>query len=105
VPAADFLDSDILLYDLWLGDTRKQSIAGDLVRCALADNSGVISFQVIQECLSVISRQGQPAWDTDQTRDYLESVLEPLCRVYASMPLYRDAISLQSRWGFFFAIP
>ncbi len=99
---ADFLDSNILLYDLWDKDPRKQSIAGNLIRRALEEKSSIISFQVIQECLAVVSRKSQPAWDLDQTRDYLESVLAPLCRVYASIPLYQDAVALQLRWRFSF---
>jgi len=47
-----FLDSNILIYTFDDVALEKQRIAQELVRAALQDGSGVISYQVTQEVLN-----------------------------------------------------
>jgi predicted nucleic acid-binding protein len=52
-----FLDSNILIYTFDDVALEKQRIAQELVRTALQDGSGVISCQVTQEVLNVLTRK------------------------------------------------
>ena len=66
----------------------------------MTQGSGCISFQVIQETLNVLIRRlGFVEADSQRA---LEQVLVPLWQVYPSAVLYRDAISIQGRYGFSF---
>ena len=46
--AADFLDTNILVYAVDLDSPDKRAVAQKLVTRALAEQTGVISFQVVQ---------------------------------------------------------
>ncbi len=98
-----FLDTNILVYTFDPTDHAKQTRALSLVENALEHQTGVISYQVVQELLNVATRKFAHPLTPQQARRYLETVLEPLCSVYASVPLYRKAIDVQERWrhGFY----
>jgi len=51
----NFLDSSILVYQMDETDAAKQRVADDLVFGGMRDGSAVISFQVVQETLSVLT--------------------------------------------------
>jgi predicted nucleic acid-binding protein len=97
-----FLDTNILIYDLEGKDPLKQPIATGLIQEAMREGTGLISFQVVQECLNVaIQKARQPLTRVEAER-YLEIVLSPLCLIYPSEPLYRKALSLKERWRYSF---
>jgi predicted nucleic acid-binding protein len=98
--AEHFLDTNILVYMFDETDAGKQRQAAALVNESLTQGSGCISFQVIQETLNVLIRRlGFVEADSQRA---LEQVLVPLWQVYPSAVLYRDAISIQGRYGFSF---
>ena len=95
-----FLDTNILVYMFDETDAGKRRHAEDLVSESLAQGSGCISFQVVQETLNVLIRRlGFVAADS---RRALEQVLVPLWQVYPSAVLYQDAISIRGRYGYSF---
>jgi predicted nucleic acid-binding protein len=102
VAASNFLDTNIFIYQLDGADPRKQSIADDLVRDALRTHDGCISYQVVQECLNVISSKARVPLSSQQAQTYLDAVLAPLVQVGSSMDLYRRALDLRARWQFSF---
>lgn len=100
--SADFLDSNVLVYLFDDKDQRKRDRASVVVEKALADGSGVISFQVVQETLNImLTRLATPATPVDASR-FLDTVLVLLWQVMPSPGLYRNAVELQSRYGYSF---
>lgn len=51
-------------------------------------------------------RKAEIPLTSEQTRTYLETVLEPLLRVFAHMPLYQRSLDIQARYryGFYDAL-
>lgn len=100
--SVDFLDSNIFVYSLDVTDPEKHATARRLVAGVLQSGEGRISFQVIQETLSVITRKFQTAVSPDDTRQFLAGVLVPLWRVMPSQGLYERALDIQTRYGYSF---
>jgi predicted nucleic acid-binding protein len=98
--SADFLDSNILVYLFDDCDPRNRAIAEQLVRNAITSNRAVISHQVVQEVLNVLTRR-LGASPSDAVRVF-EDVLSPLWAIGPSPALYRQALELQSRVGYSF---
>jgi predicted nucleic acid-binding protein len=97
-----FLDSNILIYTFDDVALEKQRIAQELVRTALQDGSGVISCQVTQEVLNVLTRKLTFPMDVGDATRYLATTLEPLWRVQPSAELFRAGLALQARYQFGF---
>lgn len=98
--SVDFLDSNVFVYLFDDTDLKKRTTAETLVSSALANSSGVISYQVVQETINVLSRKlGAPP---DDIRRFLDAVLAPLWRVAPSPELYRQAVDLHGRYGLSF---
>ncbi len=98
--ADDFLDSNVLVYSVDLRFPAKRAQAKELIDRSITDNSGCISYQVIQETLNVLSgKLGVPG---EQIRELLDDALLPLWTVNPTASLYRSALSLRGRRGFSF---
>jgi len=97
-----FLDTNILVYTFDPTVPTKQKKARDLVERALEHQQGVISYQVVQELLNVATRKFTHPLTAQQAQRYLDTVLEPLCGVFASTSLYRKTIDLRERWRYGF---
>lgn len=102
MPADHFIDTNVFVYDLVASDPRKQEIAETLIRSALASGRGCISYQVVNECLNVALRLGEPALPPGAARRYLVNVLEPLVTVPSTVGLYHRALDIQARYQFHF---
>ncbi len=100
--ARTFLDTNIFIYQLDGHDPRKQAIADGLVREALRAADGCISYQVVQECLNVITTKARVALSNAQAQAYLGAVLAPLVQVGSSTYLFNRALDLRERWRFSF---
>ena len=97
-----FIDTNVFVYQLEALDEDKSAVADRIIREGIETNNACISFQVVQECLNTMLRKAEIPLSTEETRAYMESVLGPLFRVPASMPLYRRALDLQSRYRYGF---
>lgn len=95
-----FLDTNVLVYSFDDGDARKRHVATSLIERALAEGCGVISYQVVQEFLSLATRKFARKMSADIALTYVDGVLEPLCGVHSSIALYRRALGLHARWRF-----
>jgi predicted nucleic acid-binding protein len=100
--AESFLDSNIFIYTFDEVAPEKQQIAQERIRAALKDGSGVISYQVVQEVLNVLTRKLPHAMNAGDATRYLATTLEPLWRVQPSAELFRAGLAVQSRYGFGF---
>lgn len=102
MPADYFIDTNIFVYDLVASDPHKQEIAESLIRSALATGRGCISYQVVNECLNVALRLGEPALPSSAARRYLANILEPLVTVPSTAGLYHRALDIHMRYQFHF---
>ena len=101
--SVDFFDSNVILYSLDAeAPTAKQSTSRALIGEALAKQSAVISWQVVQETLHVISRKFKTAVSPADRAQLLARVLVPLWQVQPSPILYGSALKLQQDYGFGF---
>ena len=100
--AADFFDSNVFVYLVDDASAAKQAIARRLVNQAHLHRSAVISFQVVQETLHVLSRKFRVVAKPVDMRDFLRNVLAPLWSVQPSAPLYTRTLDVQERYRFSF---
>jgi predicted nucleic acid-binding protein len=100
--SADFFDSNIFVYMLDERDSRKWEIAQSLVHDALENGSGVISFQVIQETLNVITRKLVVPVTHHDASEFLDKILQPMWKINPSRAFYNRGLSIQSRYQFSF---
>lgn len=100
--SVDFIDSNVLLYLFDETDARKRRIAERLIQQALEAGSALISFQVVQETLSVLVGKLRRPATQDDARRFLDKVLAPMWRVMPSTTLYQRALDLRSRYRFSF---
>lgn len=97
-----FLDTNVFVYSFDVREKRKLARARQLVREALDGRRGTISWQVVQEFLSVALHRFTQPLATAEAEDYLLTVLSPLCRVFPSAQLYREALLIQKETRFHF---
>ena len=95
-----FLDTNVFVYLFDETDDHKRTRAENLVRQALEDRVGCISYQVVQETLNVLT--GKLGAEPDRVRRLLEHVLLPLWQVNPSESLYHRGLDLQGRYGYGF---
>ena len=100
--SVDFIDSNVFVYLFDETVPGKQRIAASLIRGALETRSACISFQVVQETLSVLTRKLAVPVTPAHAENVLHTMLMPLWRVMPSRQLYAAALALQSRLGFGF---
>ena len=98
--AEDFIDTNVFVYLFDDTDAGKRQSAERLVSHSLANGTGCISYQVIQETLNTVIRKLGAA--PENARRLLDDVLIPLWQVYPTPALYRVGLGLQSRYGFSF---
>jgi predicted nucleic acid-binding protein len=100
--SVDFIDSNILVYVFDEQSQPKQAIARSILNEALIHDSGVISFQVVQETMNVLTRKLKVNARPEDAIDFMRKVLEPMWRVQPSADLYASAIEHQTKLGFSF---
>lgn len=67
----------------------------EFTRESLAEGTGVISYQVVQEVLGVLTRKVVPLMTATDADHYLDQTLRPLWKVQPSEDLIRPALRLQ----------
>lgn len=97
-----FLDTNVLVYLVDRRHPDKQAIARQLVSVALAERSGVISFQVVQETLQALTRKARQVLPATDAAELLHAVLMPLWHVHPTVSLYERALQVQAKQGFSF---
>lgn len=100
--ADTFIDTNVFVYHLDASDAGKHAVAEQVVRHALGEGRGCISFQVVQECLNTVLRKAEVPLDEAGARSYLDAVLLPLMQVPSTAALYRRALDVRQRWRFSF---
>ncbi len=96
----NFLDTNVLVYFLDETDIRKHRIASELVHRSVEDETGCVSYQVVQETINVMIRKLDAT--PERIQAFLDDTLQLLWRVGASSDLYKRGVTLQARYGFSF---
>jgi predicted nucleic acid-binding protein len=102
MPAADFFDTNVIIYAFDLSAPQKQSVAKQLVEEALATSSGVTSFQVVQEALNTLGHKFSGQLTGAQLERVLQRMLLPMMQVYPSASLYTEALRIRERYQYSF---
>ena len=97
-----FLDTNIFVYTFDHSAAVKQEIAKQCIHIAHRSQNGIISSQVVQEFLNVSRRKFSRPLNSLEQREYLDTVLVPLCRHFPSAPFYSMALDIQDITGFAF---
>ena len=95
-----FIDTNILIYLFDETAAAKRQRAESLVRQSLANGTGCISYQVVQETMNVVVRKLGAT--PEEARQLLDDVLIPLWQVNPTPSLYRRGILIQTRYGLSF---
>jgi len=90
----DFLDTNIFVYSFDKKEPGKQARSRDLIREAL-NQGGCVSWQVVQEFANVAFKGFQVPFESDMLREYLDSVLLPLCALFPDKDFYKEAVGVQ----------
>jgi predicted nucleic acid-binding protein len=100
MPALDFLDTNVLVYAYDAGDLRKQRIAQDLIKRALAGGI-VASSQVLAEFATTLLHKLSPATDPADVMSILDA-LAPIQLVPTDGDTVRRAIEVRAEYGIHF---
>lgn len=95
-----FLDTNIFVYSFDATEPVKQQTARQIVQAALRTQRGVISTQVAQEFLNLALRKFAQPMTVSEAREYLKTVLLPLCRHFPSAAFYDRALLLKEETGY-----
>ena len=98
--APDFLDTNVLIYAYDSGDVRKQEIARQLVRRALAGEI-VISTQVLAEFTSTLLHKLKPPAQPEDVVAILET-LAPMPTILPDADIVRRAVEARADYGVHF---
>lgn len=93
-----FLDTNLFVYAFDQESPDKQARANALIKVALEERAGRISFQVIQEFMNVATRKFKTPLSSSDCEKYLYTVLAPLCEVFPGIDLYVRGLDFMERW-------
>ena len=98
-----FLDTNILIYSFDAREPAKRDKAQELIEQALESGAGAISWQVVQEFLNVALHKWEKAMLPADSKEYLQTTLLPLCKIYPSSEIWSAAlrISEESQYRFY----
>lgn len=74
-----FIDTNIFYYCFDANEVVKRKKANQLIRDLLYGHSGIVSIQVIQEFLNVVTKKMPGRFKQEDLDDYLQAVLWPMC--------------------------
>ena len=100
MPAPDFVDTNVLVYAYDASDPRKQAIARDILRKAVA-GGGVASSQVLAEFASTLLHKLSPPVRCEDLIALLDT-LSPIKLVLPDGDLVRRAVEVRAAYGLHF---
>ncbi|MCF7929762.1 MAG: PIN domain-containing protein [Spirochaetales bacterium] len=101
--SVDFLDTNLFIYLFDEQAVEKRRTAERLIFQAIEEQNSVISFQVVQETLNVITTKMEVPAASEDARLFFDTVLSSLWKVQPNPRIYRYALYIQSRfcYGFY----
>lgn len=100
--SAEFIDSNVFIYLLDEVDERKRQVSEALVTRALQTRGGVISHQVVQETLYVLTMKLPVPLTARDAGRFQAEFLVPLWQVMPSPALYTRALEVRERYRYCF---
>ena len=97
-----FFDTNIVVYCFDTLEPRKQTRAKDLLAHALNSQTGVVSYQVIQEFCNVATKARRLQLPQERIQAYINLVLQPMNQVACRPALIEAALTLRAEHGFSF---
>lgn len=97
-----FFDTNIVVYCFDTLEPRKQTRAKDLLAHALNNQTGVVSYQVIQEFCNVATKAKRLQLPQERILAYVNLVLQPMNQVGPSPRLIESALKLRTEHSFSF---
>ena len=97
-----FFDTNVLVSLLDEKNLRNYEVARDLIAQALKTGNGIISFQVVQETLNVMTKKLLVPASPAQAENFFTKTLVPLWKVNPNPELYRRGLGIQSRYQYRF---
>ena len=97
-----FFDTNIVVYCFDTLEPRKQTRAKDLLAHALNHQTGVVSYQVIQEFCNVATKARRLQLPQERILAYVNWVLQPMNQVGSSPQLIELALKLRTEHNFSF---
>ena len=97
---ADFLDTNVFVYEYQFNDREKQRVARELVEAAVAGKF-VISVQVLSEFTSTLLHKASPVATPDAVTDILDK-LSPIRLVVSDHEIVRRAVEARAAYGIHF---
>ena len=95
-----FIDTNIFVYSFIPQSHNKQKISKEIIVTALETQTGLISWQVIQEFINVATKKNTQKIDLSDLNDYLNQILHPLLKVYPTIEIYNKAIEILSKTNY-----
>lgn len=95
-----FFDSNLLVYAFGPFDENKSVTARDLIVDCATSESGVISYQVVQEFLNVAFKKFQPQATPERASEYLAEVVASFEILPWSMSLVESALFIKQQYQF-----
>lgn len=92
-----FFDTNIFVYAVTVDGGDRSSIAEQLIEGSLESHDAVISYQVIQEFLSVVLTKFKVPLPVEQVRRYMATVFREMNIVHSSLGLFSEAIDIRFR--------
>ena len=93
-----FLDTNVFVYSFDQGAPAKARRATELIRDAVANHKGIVSYQVVQEFLNVALKRFAVPLTTAEAELYLATFFRPLLSVHSSQGLFSEALRLAGRY-------
>jgi predicted nucleic acid-binding protein len=97
-----FFDTNIVVYCFDTLEPRKQTRAKDLLAHALNNQTGVVSYQVIQEFCNVACKAKRLQLPQERILAYVNLVLQPMNQIGYSPLLIESALQLRAEHSFSF---
>lgn len=100
--SVSFIDTNLFIYLFDETAPEKRSRSQELIQSAIETKNGVISYQVVQETLNVLTTKLQNPVTIEDARLFFQKILIPLWRINPNHRLYESAIDIQSRYRYSF---
>ena len=93
-----FIDTNIFIYASGHHGEPQARVAQGLVEGLIEKQTGVISYQVIQEFLNVALKKFAVPMSLEQAQNHLVNVFRSMFIVHSSLALYHDALEIFKRY-------
>ena len=97
-----FIDTNIFVYTFDSTALIKQKKSQKIIAGALESGLGVISYQVVQEFINVATRKFKNPMSVHECRQYVETIMQPLCEIYPTFDLYKKSLETMNDTGYSF---